>query len=41
MSTFSDSERDYLVGERRLACVATVGEDGTPHVVPVGFKLQR
>jgi pyridoxamine 5'-phosphate oxidase family protein len=38
MSAFSDSELDYLVGERRLARVATVGEDGTPHVVPVGFS---
>ncbi len=38
MSAFSDSELDYLVGERRLARVATVGEDGTPHAVPVGFS---
>ncbi len=37
MSVFSDSELDYLLGERRLARVATVGIDGTPHVVPVAF----
>jgi pyridoxamine 5'-phosphate oxidase family protein len=38
MSAFSDNELDYLVGQRRLALVATVGDDGTPHVVPVGFS---
>ena len=37
MSAFSDAELTYLTGERRLARVATVGKDGTPHVVPVGF----
>lgn len=37
MSVFSDGdELDYLRGERRLARIATVGKDGTPHVVPVG-----
>lgn len=36
MSAFTDSELRYLLGERRLARVATVGKDGTPHVVPVG-----
>jgi len=34
---FSEGELDYLAGERRLARIATVGKDGTPHVVPVGF----
>ena len=42
VSSFSDAERDYLTattGGRRLGRVATVGADGTPHVVPVGFSL--
>lgn len=38
MSAFSDAELAYLLGERRLARVATVGKDGTPHVVPVGWS---
>ena len=38
MSAFTDSELAYLIGQRRLARVATVGKDGTPHVVPVGFS---
>jgi pyridoxamine 5'-phosphate oxidase family protein len=38
MSAFSNAELDYLRGARRLARVATVGKDGTPHVVPVGFR---
>lgn len=38
MSAFTDSELRYLLGERRLARVATVGKDGTPHVVPVGWR---
>jgi pyridoxamine 5'-phosphate oxidase family protein len=37
MSVFSDDELRYLLGERRLARLATVGNDGTPHVVPVGM----
>lgn len=37
MSAFSDSELAYLLGERRLARLATVGHDGTPHVTPVGW----
>ena len=36
-SAFSEAELDYLRGERRLARIATVGRDGTPHVVPVGM----
>jgi len=36
VSVFSDAELTYLQGERRLARLATVGRDGTPHVVPVG-----
>lgn len=41
MSGFTDRERAYLE-ERvpaRLARVATVGADGTPHVVPVGWRF--
>ena len=38
MSVFTDVELSYLLGERRLARIATVGKDGTPHVVPVGWS---
>jgi pyridoxamine 5'-phosphate oxidase family protein len=38
MSAFTDSERAYL-RDRRLGRVATVGKDGTPHVVPVGWRF--
>lgn len=39
-SAFSEAELAYLRdgGAPRLARIATVGEDGTPHVVPVGFS---
>ena len=37
MSAFTDDELRYLLSERRLARVATVGRDGTPHVAPVGW----
>ena len=37
MSVFTEAELDYLTGGRQLARIATVGADGTPHVVPVGF----
>jgi pyridoxamine 5'-phosphate oxidase family protein len=41
MSVFTDAELRYLAGEgRRLARVATVGEDGTPHVVPAGYTYR-
>jgi pyridoxamine 5'-phosphate oxidase family protein len=36
-SVFTEQELAYLHGERRLARIATVGRDGTPHVVPSGF----
>jgi len=36
-SVFTDGELAYLNGDRRLARIATVGPDGTPHVVPVGM----
>ena len=41
MSAFTQNELEYL-GERRperLARIATVGGDGTPHVVPVGWRF--
>jgi pyridoxamine 5'-phosphate oxidase family protein len=36
-SVFSDAELRYLTGGRQLGRIATVGADGTPHVVPVGW----
>jgi pyridoxamine 5'-phosphate oxidase family protein len=39
MKIFSDAELAYLHGERRLARIATVGINGTPHVTPVGWSL--
>jgi pyridoxamine 5'-phosphate oxidase family protein len=38
MSAFTEAELDYLNGARRLGRIATVGRDGTPHVVPVGWS---
>jgi pyridoxamine 5'-phosphate oxidase family protein len=38
MSVFTDREQRYL-SERRLGRIATVGKDGTPHVVPVGWRF--
>ena len=40
-SAFTDAELRYLrdAPRSRLARIATVGEDGTPHVVPVGVTL--
>ena len=37
MNALTDAELQYLQGERKLARVATVGPDGTPHVTPVGM----
>jgi pyridoxamine 5'-phosphate oxidase family protein len=37
MRAFTEEELRYLLGERRLARLATVGKDGTPHVAPVGW----
>lgn len=37
MSAFSAQELDYLLSEQRLARLATVGKDGTPHVTAVGM----
>lgn len=37
MSVFRPAEIEYMTGGRRLGRIATVGRDGTPHVVPVGW----
>jgi len=37
MSVFTEVELGYLTGGRQLGRIATVGADGTPHVVPVGW----
>jgi len=36
-TVFTPEELEYLHTGRKLARVATVGRDGTPHVVPVGW----
>jgi pyridoxamine 5'-phosphate oxidase family protein len=38
MSTFTEKELEYLRGQR-LGRLATVGRDGSPHVVPVAFRV--
>jgi pyridoxamine 5'-phosphate oxidase family protein len=37
MSVFREGELAYMTGGRQLGRIATVGADGTPHVVPVGW----
>lgn len=37
MSAFTEAELRYLTGGRQLGRLASVGADGTPHVVPVGW----
>ena len=37
MPVFTDVELRYLTGGQQLGRIATVGADGTPHVVPVGW----
>ena len=37
MSVFTKAELHYLAGGRQLGRIATVGADGTPHVVPVAW----
>lgn len=39
MSPFTYDELAYLRGEPRLARLATIDANGTPHVVPVGWSL--
>jgi pyridoxamine 5'-phosphate oxidase family protein len=34
---FTEAELEYMVGGQQLGRIATVGADGTPHVVPVGW----
>ena len=41
MPSFTAPELSYLADRPRLARLATVGADGTPHVVPVGWSLNR
>ncbi len=38
-SIFTAAELEYLRTGRKLARLATVGTDGTPHVTPVGWHL--
>jgi pyridoxamine 5'-phosphate oxidase family protein len=38
MSRFSERELAYLQSRPGLGRIATVGRDGTPHVVPVGWS---
>ena len=40
MSAFTDAEINYLTTQR-LGRLATVGADGQPHVVPVGFRYNQ
>jgi pyridoxamine 5'-phosphate oxidase family protein len=37
MGVFTEAELEYLAGGRQLGRIATVGADGTPHVVPVAW----
>ena len=37
MSAFTDAERAYLQNDHPMARLATVGADGTPHVMPIGM----
>jgi len=37
MSAFTEKEIEYLEGQR-LGRIATVGQDGQPHVVPTSFR---
>jgi pyridoxamine 5'-phosphate oxidase family protein len=36
-SVFTEAELQYLAGGQQLGRIATVGADGTPHVVPVAW----
>jgi pyridoxamine 5'-phosphate oxidase family protein len=37
VSVFTEAELRYMTGGRLLGRIATVGADGTPHAVPVGW----
>jgi len=41
MSVFTDQEREYLQSGVLLGRLATVGADGTPHVVPTSFRYNE
>lgn len=38
MSLFTEGELQFLQSSQLLARIATVGADGTPHVVPTGWS---
>jgi pyridoxamine 5'-phosphate oxidase family protein len=38
VSEFSDTELAYLAAQPGLARLATIGPDGLPHVVPLGWR---
>jgi pyridoxamine 5'-phosphate oxidase family protein len=38
VSVFTQVELDFLAGQR-LGRLATIGRDGSPHVMPVGFRV--
>ena len=38
MNPFTHAELAYLTGKPRLARLATIGPDGTPHIAPVGWS---
>jgi pyridoxamine 5'-phosphate oxidase family protein len=40
MSPFTDKESDYLRSQL-LGRMATTGNDGAPHIAPVGFRLDE
>ena len=40
-SVFDEAQLAYLHGERKLGRIATLGADGTPHVVPSGWTHNR
>jgi pyridoxamine 5'-phosphate oxidase family protein len=41
MSVFTDEERGYLLSGVALGRLATVGSDGTPHVVPTSYRYNQ
>ena len=41
MSAFTEDERHYLLSDFRLGRLATVGSDGSPHVVPTAFRYNQ
>ncbi|HEY9484940.1 MAG TPA: PPOX class F420-dependent oxidoreductase [Micromonosporaceae bacterium] len=39
MAVFNEQQLAYLQGDAGLGRIATVGPDGTPHVTPVGWRV--